>query len=174
MGGTSQNLNTETEGTEEEAEEGLEATSEMEVDGDGEDDGVGNGKEESDGTLQALGSLELITQDAEPSGKTLFDAGNGFNELSRLAMLWNVRHRWPEGARFALNCYRHWAQLILCQLGEQPVTILIREGVTQGDPLYMSLYGIILVPLADELRVMDSGLLLPFYADDVALDGLER
>ena len=47
--------------------------------------------------------LRILTQDAEPSGKTLVDAHNGFNELSRLAMLWTVRHRWPAGARFAFN-----------------------------------------------------------------------
>ena len=89
-------------------------------------------------------------------------------------MLWTVRHRWPEGARFVFNCYRHWAQLLLCQPGEPPVKILIREGVTQGDPLPMVLYGITLVPLAEELRTADTGLLSPFYADDVAFDGLAQ
>ena len=27
-------------------------------------------------------------------------------------MMWTVRHCWPAGARFAFNCYRHWAQLL--------------------------------------------------------------
>ena len=85
-------------------------------------------------TQQALEALEFLTQDAEPSGTTLVDARNGFNELSRLAMLWTVRHRWPAGARFAFNCYKHWAQLLLHQPGETPDTILSIEGVTQGDP----------------------------------------
>ena len=35
-------------------------------------------------------------------------------------MLWTVQHRWPEGARFAFNCYWHWAQLLLCKPGELP------------------------------------------------------
>ena len=104
----------------------------------------------------------------------LVDSHNGFNELSRLAMLWTVRHRWPAGARFAFNCYKHWAQLLLRQPGEPPVTILSREGVTQGDPLSMVLYGITLVPLTKELRAADTGLLSPFYADDAAFDGLVR
>ena len=81
----------------------------------------------------------------------LVDARNGFKELSRLAMLWTMRHRWPSGARFAFNCYKHWTQLILRQPGDFPVTILSREVVTQGDPLSMVLYGITLVPLAEEL-----------------------
>ena len=62
-------------------------------------------------------------------------------------------------------------QLLLRQPGEPPVTILSREVVTQGDPLSMVLYGIPLVPQAEELRAADPGLLSPFYADDVAFDG---
>ena len=42
------------------------------------------------GTLRALESLEFLTQEAELSVTTLLDAQNGFNGLSRLAMLWTV------------------------------------------------------------------------------------
>ena len=77
-------------------------------------------------------------------------------------MLWTVKHCWPAGARFAFNCYMHWAQLLLRQTGEPSVTILSREGVTQRDPLSMVLYSITFVPLAEELRAADSGLLFPF------------
>ena len=38
----------------------------------------------------------------------------------------------------------------------------------------MVLYGITLIPLAEELRGAYPGLLSPFYVDDVAFDGLER
>ena len=75
---------------------------------------------------------------------------------------------------FAFNCYRNWAQLLLCHPGEPPVTILSREGVTQGDPLSMLFYGITLAPLAEEIRAADLGILSPFYADDAAFDGLAR
>ena len=51
---------------------------------------------------------------------------------------------------------------------------MIREGVTRGDPLSMVFFGITLVPLAEELRAVDSGLLSPFYADDAAFDGSAR
>ena len=85
---------------------------------EGEEGGVRNKGE--------LGALELLTQDAKPSGTTLVDAHNGFNELSRLAILWTVRHRWPAEARLEFNCYRHEAQLLLHEPGEPPVTILIR------------------------------------------------
>ena len=103
-------------------------------------------------TQRELEALEFLTQDAEPSWKTLVDARNGFNKLSRLAMLWNVQHRWPSRARFLFNCYMHWAQILLHQPREPPGTILRREGVTQGDPLLMVLYGITLSPLAKEVR----------------------
>ena len=38
----------------------------------------------------------------------------------------------------------------------------------------MVLYGITLVPLAEELRVADPGILSPFYAKDEAFGGLAR
>ena len=38
----------------------------------------------------------------------------------------------------------------------------------------MVLYGITLVPLDEELRAADPGLLSPFYADDAAFDGLAQ
>ena len=58
-------------------------------------------------------------------------------------------------------------------MGEPPVTILIQEGVTQGDPLSRVFYGSTLVHLSKELRAADPGLLSPFYADDAAFDGSE-
>ena len=60
-----------------------------------EEDRGSEGKEGGDRTQRSLVSLEFLTQDAEPSGTTLVDACNGFNEMSNLAMLWTMRHRWP-------------------------------------------------------------------------------
>ena len=65
-------------------------------------------------------------------------------------------------------------QLLLRQLGDPPVTILSRDGVTQGDPLLMVLYWITPLSLANELRAADSGLLSLFYADDAVFDGLSQ
>ena len=124
--------------------------------------------------LRALGTLELLTQDEEPSRTTLVDSHNGFNKLILLEMLWTVQSNWPAGARFAFNCYMHWAQLLLRQPGERLVTILSREAVTQVDPLSMVLYGITLNPIAEEIRAAELGLLLTFYADDAAFEGLLR
>ena len=164
------NLIIETAGSQEEVEEGLAVALYMEVDVDrgseGEEGGVG--------TQRALGDLEFLTQEVEPSRTTLVDARNGFNDMSHLMMLCTVRHRWPARARYAFNCYKDWAQLLLRQPGELLVTILSREGVTQGDPLSLVLYGVTLVPLAEDLQAADPWLLSPFYADDAAFDGLAR
>ena len=93
------NLTIETAETQEEGEEGVEDALEMEV----EEDRGSEGEEEGGGTQRALGALDFLTQEAEPSGTILVDARNGFNELSRLTMLWTLRHRWPAGVRFAFN-----------------------------------------------------------------------
>ena len=129
-----------------------------------EEDEESEGEDEGGGTQLALETLEFLTQEAEPIGTMLVDARNGFNELSRLTILWTVRHRWPAGAGFVFSCYRHWAQLLLCHPGEFPVKILSREGVTQGDPLSMVLHRITLVPLAEDLMEADLGLLSLLFA----------
>eukprot|EP00957_Ditylum_brightwellii_P128989 9840228-Ditylum_brightwellii.AAC.1 len=88
-------------------------------------------------------------------GTTLVDARNGFNELSCYAMLWTVQHLWPAGAQFVFNCYRHWALLIIHRPGSPPIIIHNKEGVTQGDPLAMIMYGITLVPLSNLVQETD-------------------
>ena len=59
------------------------ATQEMKV----KEDGGSEGEDEGGEIQRALEALEFLIQEAEPSGTTLVDACNGFNELSRLAML---------------------------------------------------------------------------------------
>ena len=79
------NLTKETAGAEAEAAKNIEVTLSMEGEEAGGD--AIEGKEGGDGTLKALGALDFLTQDAKMSGTTLFDARNGFNKLSLLAML---------------------------------------------------------------------------------------
>ena len=82
----------------------------------------------------------------------LVDAANGFNSLSRYSMLWTVRHRCPRLSRLSFNYSRHRVRLICRQPDGEPEIILSKEGVTQGDPLAMALYGIALLPLAEILQ----------------------
>ena len=85
-------------------------------------------------------------------GFLLIDTRNAFNEENRTAMLWAVRHEWPSGAQFTFNCYRHWATLVVRDIGDGSGHFLhSKEGVTQGDPLAIIAYGIGVLPLIREL-----------------------
>jgi hypothetical protein len=105
-------------------------------------------------------------------GSALFDACNCFNELNRYLMLWNVAHRWNRGSRFAFNRYRHWVRcLIRSKPGEPALVIHSKEGITQGDCLAMSLYGVALMPLASKMREAIPEALQPWYCDDAGAAG---
>ena len=67
---------------------------------------------------------------------------NDFNEENRTAILWAVRHKWPRGAWFAFNCYRHWATLVIRAGDETGQLLYSKEGVTHGDPLAIVVYGL--------------------------------
>ena len=82
-------------------------------------------------------------------------------------MLWSVRHLWPSGARFVFNCYRHWSTLVVRGYsGTDSAFLSSREGVTQGDPLSMIVYGLGTLPLIRQLRAEFPEVEQPWYADD--------
>ena len=99
----------------------------------------------------AQGAKLFLMQEPDSGRTTLVDTHNCFNKLVYLEIMWTVRHRWPAGARFTFNCYKDWVQILLIHPGDLPFVILIRERVTQGDPLSMVLYRIPLIPLSEEL-----------------------
>jgi len=100
-------------------------------------------------------------------GSALFDARNGFNELNRYLMLWNVAHLWNCGSLFAFNWYRHWVScLVRSEPGTQAIMIHSKERITQGDCLAMSLYGVALMPLVSKMRNAIPKALQPWYCDD--------
>ena len=49
--------------------------------------------------------------------------------------------------------------------------MLIKEGVAQGDPLAMALYGVALLPLAEILHEEQKEVMPPWYADDATMMG---
>ena len=63
-------------------------------------------------------------------------------------------------------------QLLLLRPGEDPVTILSMEGVTQGDPLSMVLYELTLLPPEEEICAAAPNMLAPFYTDDSTFNAL--
>ena len=100
-------------------------------------------------------------------GVLLLDAENAFCTLSSIRMLHTVRLRCPSLARFAFNTYSRTAGM--CLRGSDGVHgewFATSEGVTQGDPASMALYGLATLPLIDELKVRHPTLLHTWYADD--------
>jgi hypothetical protein len=125
-----------------------------------------------EGGIHAIDELWRQHEEEEEWGFLLVDAANAFNELNRTAMLWTIRHEWPSsGARFAFNCYRHWATLVIRGKGGTVVLIFSKEGVTQGDPLSMFGYGIGILPLIRRLKIEFPAVKQPWYADDAGAGG---
>ena len=60
-------------------------------------------------TQEALEETKVREEEEgeETEGLIHIYARNGFNKLYLLIMLWTVRHRFPLGVIFTLNCYRH-------------------------------------------------------------------
>ena len=105
-------------------------------------------------------------------GFLLIHARNAFNEENRTAMLWAVQHEWPRGAQFTVNCYSHWANLVVCNTkGGLGHLLNSKEDVTQGDPLAMIAYGIGVLPLIRELRYAQPRVTQPWYTDDAGAGG---
>ena len=78
-----------------------------ESDSDKKEDLAKNLKSWEDGLFrqEAMEEMEAKEEEAgeEIKGITFIYSRNGFNEVSRLTMLWMVSHCWPSGAIFSLN-----------------------------------------------------------------------
>ena len=125
-----------------------------------------------EGAVHAVRAMWNGTEENEEWGFLLVDAANAFNAGNRTAILWTVRHLWPSGARFAFNCYRHWSQLMIRSGdGYEGHWMMSKEGVTQGDPLSMILYGLGMLPLTMKLKNAVPECIQPWYADDAGAGG---
>ena len=135
--------------------------------------GLGRGGSVGKGVLEPE-ATGILTQEADPGGTMILHAHIGFNELNRLSMLWKVHYHWMAGAMYAFNCCKHWAYLILHNMGIPLVKLLSQEGVTQIDPLSVVLYGITLFFLVEDLQAADLGIIIPFYVDNAVFDKSAR
>ena len=127
-----------------------------------------------EGGVHAMRVLWAQHQHEEHWGIFLADARNAFNTGNRFAFLWTVRHLWPSGARFAFNCYRHWSIMVVRTTGNTTMAVIIihsQEGVTQGCPLAMIIYGIGNLPLVRELKQQVPDVIQPWFADDASGGG---
>ena len=87
-------------------------------------------------------------------GFLLMDASNAFNSVNRAAAIRNSRIVWSSCSRYIFNAYRGYDIFFIA--GSKPY-ILSREGVRQGDPLAMLVYGIAILPPTKKLKNMKSG-----------------
>lgn len=120
-----------------------------------------------EGAVHVMNSMfEENATDNSKWGLLLVDAKNAFNAVNRIIALWYARMYWPSCARFLFNTYKGQAELVLQGNGSN---LFSMEGVTQGDPLAMLLYGISTLPLIDILRGV--GVRQCWYADDSSAQG---
>ena len=88
---------------------------------------------QENGAVKELFNGGTIRGNVQPeedlAGCLLADAANGFNNLSRLEMLWTVAYQWPRASRSAFNCYRYFPHLVIRVPGYRtPKIILSKEG----------------------------------------------
>lgn len=117
--------------------------------------------------------------DSNDWGILLLDARSAFNEGNRKMMVWIVRHLWPSGSRFVFNLHRHHSLIIMHGDSSKRSHILFcEEGVSQGCPASMVLYGLLLLPFINKLKELFPDLFSPWFADDGSaggkLDSLHR
>ncbi|MGL5814518.1 MAG: reverse transcriptase domain-containing protein, partial [Aeromonas sp.] len=126
-----------------------------------------------EGAIHAARHMWDTQSSHEQFGFLQIDAKNAFNELDRTMMLYVVRYLWPQGARYAFNCYKHWSPVLyLDPCNGTATTVLSATGVVQGCPASMILYSLTLVPLIKRLQLEFPKLLHLWYSDDGNAAGL--
>ena len=91
----------------------------------------------NEGGIQPMRLLRKYHYQEEDYGFLLIDACNNFNEENQTDMLWELQFKCIIGARFTFKCCRHWATLVIHDVGGTGHLIHRKEGVTQGEPLSM-------------------------------------
>jgi len=100
-------------------------------------------------------------------GVLLADAANAFNSMNCATILLHARVLWAHCAHFLFNTYKGWSEWVL----KGSATLLhSKEGVTQGDPLFMFMYGVGTLPLIWSLHNPTCWMQL-WYADDASAGG---
>jgi hypothetical protein len=123
-----------------------------------------------DGAIYAAQVMWESHHMEENCGSLLIDARNAFNEQDRMVMLWNVQYRWPSGARFMFNLYKHWSTLVIRNNYGSREFLPSQQGVTQGDPIAMLGYALCMLPLTLQLKVEFPEVEKPWYAEYAVSD----
>ena len=132
------------------------------------------------GIEASIHAMREMYDDPNTEGVLLVDASNAFNALNRKTALRNIQYTCPEFATFIRNIYRCEAEMFV---SNSDLTILSKEGTTQGGPESMGFYAISAIPLSKvKTKVGDENeqdrTKQIYYADDGGaagtLTGLKR
>ena len=111
------------------------------------------------GIEHAIHTLREEFDADESCSMLLIDASNAFNLLNRNLALENIETICPSLVTSLRNWYSEPSDLFVNGTKLKP-----EEGVTQGDPLSMAMYGIAILPLIKRLNVTETS--QKWYADD--------
>ena len=95
------------------------------------------------GCKAAVHAIHELFCDMGNDAVLLVDASNAFNTIHRQTALQNIRFLCPTLSTILINTYRAPVHLFIAG-GEH---MLSQEGTTQGDPLAMAMYALVLQPL---------------------------
>ena len=118
----------------------------------------------------AIHAMRNIFEADETDAALLVDASNVFNSLNRAAALNNIRVLCPLIATYVINTYRAPARLFVVGGSE----LKSAEGITQGDPLAMSMNAISLQPLISLLHNRSTAKQCWFADDATGAGALEE
>ena len=94
-------------------------------------------------SLCRAGNWYAIYEDETCEAVLLVDASNAFNSINRNVFLHNVTIICPAIAIYVKNCYS--LHLRIFMIGENEIRFC--EGTTQGDPIPMAVYTIVILPM---------------------------
>ena len=94
------------------------------------------------GIEAAIHAARSVFESEDCEAALLVDTTNAFNTLNRQTALHNIRRLCPPVATILINTYRALTELFV-----DGDTTLSQEGITQGDPLAMAMYGLATIPL---------------------------
>jgi hypothetical protein len=116
------------------------------------------------GCEAAIHAMQSMASKEETEGVLLIDAENAFNSLNRMNAMANIQALCPSLAKIVINTYRTSTDLYI-----QGECIKSEEGITQGDPLAMSIYAIgirLLICKTSDLTRQNLIIIIGIYADD--------
>ena len=120
----------------------------------------------------AIHSMRLTYEKESSEGILLVDAENAFNNLNRKVAIDNIKQLCPPFYQYLSNTYQVPSKLVI-QGDRKHEVIFSKEGSTQGAVSAMSMYGLGLKPLTDNLSdVIDTTKCVQsWYADDSSTTG---